>query len=157
MNEIKSGSGGGYNHGPGSFAHNNADRLPGQSPPNVNVPDVRSNFSQTRDPATQAQYADLGKTEAERRAAFSQPQMSRSAFMAQRRPHQPMPELTMNAPLPYRQRIDWAKHTELQRQEHAAAMSAQPQSQRPEPMSKDQFLAQRFGDAAQGQSQAKSR
>lgn len=157
MSEIKSGSGGGYNHGPGSFAHNNADRLPGQSPPNVNAPDVRSGFAQTRDPATQAQYADLGKSEAERRAAFSQPQMNRAAFMAQRRPHQPMPELTMNAPLPYRQRIDWAKHTELQRQEHETALRDQPRTPQAKPMSKDQFLARRFGDAAHGHTQAQGK
>ena len=158
MSEIKGASNGGYNHGPGSFAHNNADRLPGQSPPNVNAPDVRTGFAGTRDPATQAQHADMGKTESQRRAELTQPKQSRAAFMDHRRRHQPIPELTMEAPLPYRQRIDWAKHSEMQRKEHGAAMNDQPRMpQQHQPMSKDQFIAQRFGDAAHGKNQTRSR
>ena len=85
-----SGSGQSFNHGPGSFAHNNADQLPGgQTKARETAPTLSPTFNRT-DPLVDRQIADLGNSETARRTGQSE-EARRAKFNASRARHAPVP------------------------------------------------------------------
>ncbi len=155
MSENNSTESGGLNHDAGSFTQNNAADLPGQDSGKQDT--AQDQFSQTRDPTTQAEVAASQKTETERRHEMTQPVMSRRCFKVARSSHQPLAEHSMETALPDTKGVDAAKHRDLQAKEHAAAMKDQPdfvprEKQREaerhlEPSAKDKYMAKRFEQA----------
>lgn len=117
-------SGQSLNHGPGSFAHNNADQLPGgPTKAQETAPDLKAAFDQNRDPLIARQIADQGKTEAERRQA-QQTRSRQQAFKASRARHAPNQAPVLRPDLPHGADVDRGTFNARQRQEHRQAVSA---------------------------------
>ncbi len=155
MAENGNGNPGGLNHDPGTFTHNNAADLPGQTP--LSQDSTQGQFAETRDEITKAEYAAMNMSEAERRNDIGRPVLSYSSFKAERTHHQPAPELSYETPLPYRASVDAAHFNDQQMKTHRQAMRDQPvyvprdkqqdSARRLEPMAKDRFVSDRFARA----------
>lgn len=155
MSDNGSGNAGGVSHAPGTFTHNNAADLPGQSP--ISNESAQGQFAETRDDITKAEHAALNMSEAERRSGMDRPVLSYQSFKAERTHHQPHPELSYETPLPYRMSVDAAKFNDQQMKTHRQAMRAQPvyvprdkqqdSARRLEPMAKEKFISDRFAQA----------
>ena len=164
MSENGSGDAGSLNHAPGTFTHNNAADLPGQS--SISKESTQGQFAETRDDITKAEHAALNMSEAERRGGMDRPVLSYQSFKAERTHHQPQPELSYETPLPYRASVDAAQFNTQQMKTHRQAMRDQPvyvppdkqqeTARRLEPMAKEKFISDRFAQAHQ-QSQSKDR
>ena len=155
MSENGTGDAGGVNHAPGTFTHNNAADLPGQTP--ISNESAQGQFAETRDEVTKAEHAALNMSEAERRTDMGRPVLSYQSFKVERTHHQPQPELSYETLLPYRASVDAAHFNDQQMKTHRQAMRNQPvyvprnkqqdSARRLEPMAKEKFISDRFAQA----------
>lgn len=132
----------GLDHGPGSFAKNNAADLPGQETTGQapdRAPDVRDPFQDTRPAEVKAQEAELSKPESHRRVHHvgkisAQPKatLSKAKYKAARtaphKSHAPREELSMETDLPHKEAVDREMHNQRQSKEDYLARRGQPRA-----------------------------
>lgn len=148
------------NHGPGSFAHNNSDQLPGgTSKMQDTTPGMGQQFQQKSDPLAAQQTTDMVKTEAQRRQELTQPKTSRAQFQGRRQSVAPQPVPQPRPDLPHTASVDRSTHFAKLREEDRAARRMQAQEpSKAAPKSREAFQQTRqghFNDQARGQDQSR--